>query len=47
MCTGAPEAELQMLGAASCGCRELNLGPQQEQPALLTPEPSLQPQLGF
>ena len=26
-----------------CGCWELNLGPLQEQPVLLTAEPSLQP----
>jgi hypothetical protein len=28
----------------SCGCWELNLSPLEEQPALLTTEPSLQPQ---
>ena len=27
----------------SCGCWELNLGPLEEQPGLLTSEPSLQP----
>ena len=27
-----------------CGCQELNSGPQEEQPVLLTSEPSLQPQ---
>jgi hypothetical protein len=26
-----------------CGCRESNLGPLEEQPVLLTTEPSLQP----
>jgi hypothetical protein len=30
-----------------CGCWELNLGPLQEQPVLLTTEPSLQPLIFF
>jgi hypothetical protein len=31
----------------SCGCRELNSGPSEEQSVLLTAEPSLQPAFAF
>jgi hypothetical protein len=31
----------------SCGCRELNLEPQEKQPVLLTSDPFLQPLFGF
>ena len=30
-----------------CGCRELNSEPLEEQPVILTPEPSLQPNFRF
>jgi hypothetical protein len=35
--------ELQTGVSCTCGCRELNLGPLEEQTVLLTAEPSLQP----
>ena len=39
-----PEEGITDASEPTCGCWELNLGPLEEQPVLLTTEPPLQPQ---